>query len=651
MLNVYHWRATFMPSVREIRVFHRLNLSGLARTAVLAWAAFAAPVWAQQRPVDDKHQAEIKAKYTKYEYRIPMRDGKRLFTAVYVPKDQSQTYPIMLNRTPYSVAPYGADEYRDRLGPSPLFDKSGYIFVLQDVRGRMMSEGEYVNMRPYIADKKKPTDVDESSDTYDTIDWVLKHVPNHNGKVGQWGISYPGFYTVTGMIDAHPALVAASPQAPVTDWFIGDDWHHNGALQIAHMLNFLPFFDRPRPTPIKKFNTQFEYETPDGYDLFLHFGPLSKASERYFKGETAYLKEVCQHGNYDEWWKARNIRAHIKQIKPAVLTVGGWYDAENLFGALEVYRNLLANSPATDSRLVVGPWVHGGWSRGDGSKLGDVPFNAATSEFYQEKIEFPFFEHFLKHNEKFEHPKAWVFETGTNLWRKYESWPPRQAKPRAYYFASGGKLSNAAPSQAGDADEYISDPARPVPYQETTTTRMTKEYMTADQRFASRRTDVLVYETDVLDNDVTVAGPTGVDLNVSTTGTDSDWVVKLIDVYPNDYPDPTPNPTGVRMGGYQQLVRGDVFRGKFRKSFEKPEPFVPGEPAEIKFKLQDVCHTFRSGHRIMVQVQSSWFPLIDRNPQKFVDIYSAEAADYQKATQRVYHSHERPSGVTVLVMP
>jgi putative CocE/NonD family hydrolase len=634
------------------RVSPRRQLSVCLAAAFLVGLAAPTAFAQRQRPTDDKRLAEIKANYTKYEYRIPMRDGKRLFTAVYVPKDQSRTYPMMLNRTPYSVGPYGADEYRDRLGPSPLFEKSGYIFVLQDVRGRMMSEGDYVNMRPHIVHKNGPNDIDESSDTYDTIDWVLHHVHNNNGKVGQWGISYPGFYTVTGMIEAHPALVAASPQAPVTDWFIGDDWHHNGALQIAHMLNFLPFFDRPRPTPIKKFDTTFEYQTPDGYDLFLHFGPLAKATDRYFKGETAYLREVCEHSNYDDWWKARNIRAHIKNIKPAVMTVGGWYDAENLFGALEVYRKLLANSPSTDNRIVVGPWVHGGWSRGEGAKLGDVQFSAPTSEFYREKIEFPFFEHHLKNAKLDEHPKAWIFETGTNVWRKYDAWPPEKAKPRAYYLAAAGELSRDEPQgKEDDADEYTSDPSRPVNYQETTTTRMTQEYMTADQRFASRRPDVLVYETPVLEDDLTVVGPIKVDLHVSTTGTDSDWVVKLIDVYPNDATDPNPNPTGVRMGGYQQLVRGDVFRGKFRNSFEKPEPFEPGKPAEIKFNMSDVCHTFRSGHRIMVQVQSSWFPLIDRNPQKFVDIYHAEAADYQKATQKVFHSSERPSSVTVLVMP
>jgi putative CocE/NonD family hydrolase len=636
-------------------VFEAFLIRGTARVAVgiLAVVALSSTAWAQQRPIDDKRQSEIKAQYTKYEYRIPMRDGKRLFTAVYVPKDQSKKYPIMLNRTPYSVRPYGPDEYRDSLGPSQVFDKAGYIFVLQDVRGRWMSEGEFVNMRPHIAVKKKPTDVDDSSDTYDTIDWILKHVPNHNGKVGQWGISYPGFYTAAGMIDAHPALVASSPQAPVTDWFIGDDWHHNGAQLLAHMLNFLPFFDRPRPVPIKKFKAEFEFETPDGYDYFLHFGPLSKASEHYFKGETAFLKEMSQHDKYDDYWKARNIRAHLKQIKPAVMTVGGWYDAENLFGALEVYRNLASNSPSTDNRLVMGPWVHGGWSRGDGSKLGDVHFNAATAEFYQKNIEFPFFEHHLKQEKKFDNPKAWVFETGTNLWRKYDAWPPKQAQPRSYYFAAEGKLSTEPPKddKGENADEYPSDPTKPVPYVETTAIGMTKEYMTADQRFAARRPDVLVYETGVLDQDLTIAGPIKVDINVSTTGTDSDWVVKLIDVYPNDYPDPNPNPTGVRMGGYQQLIRGDVMRGKFRNSFEKPEPFVPSKPAMVKFTMQDVCHTFRSGHKLMVQVQSSWFPLIDRNPQTFCDIYSAEPSQYHKATQRVYRLHDLPSRVTVLVMP
>jgi uncharacterized protein len=614
--------------------------------------AASTPAWAQRKRVAEKPAASIKTRYTKFEYRIPMRDGVRLFTSVYVPKSRSQKYPILLTRTPYSVRPYGVSQYREHVGPSALFEKSGYIFVMQDVRGCWMSEGTFVNMRPYIEDKKNPTDVDESSDTYDTIDWLIKNIPNNNHKVGMWGVSYPGFYTAAGMIDAHPALVAASPQAPVTDWFVGDDWHHNGALLVAHMLNFLPYFDRPRPKPVPERKATFDFGTPDGYNYFLHLGPLNKATDRYFKGETAFLKELCQHGSYDEFWKARDIRRHLKEIKPSVLTVGGWYDAENLFGALEVYRNVARNSPATDNHLVMGPWQHGGW-RGDGSKLGNVAFNAPTGEFYQSKIEFPFFEYHLKHAGKLELPKTWIFETGTNVWRKFESWPPAEAQPRSYYFGSEGKLSSAVAKaeKPDDADEYVSDPARPVPFAETVATGMTTEYMTADQRFASRRPDVLVYETEILPQDVSVAGPVAVDINVSTTGTDSDWIVKLIDVYPDNYPDPKTNPTGVRLGGYEQLIRGDVMRGKFRNSLEKPEPFVPGKPTPIKFSMQDICHTFLKGHRIMVQVQSTWFPLIDRNPQSFIDIYGAEPGDYHKATERVYHSHDRPSRVTVLVMP
>ena len=625
-------------------------ISFLAFEAALARCATA------QTLVDSKDDkpADVKALYTKYEYRIPMRDGKRLFTAVYVPKDQSQTWPILMTRTPYSAKPYGADQYRDIPGPTPLFTKAGYIFVVQDVRGRWMSEGDYVNMRPHNPAKKSPNDIDEGSDTFDTIDWLLKHVPNHNGKVGQWGISYPGFYTAAGMIDAHPALKAASPQAPVTDWFIGDDWHHNGALILVHMFGFMSRFDHPRPEPTKKFDSTFDFETPDGYEFFLKLGPLNAAGKKFFKGEAAFWDEAMQHGTYDEFWKARNIRAHLKDIKPAVLTVGGWFDAENLFGALEVYKNLKRNSPKTTNLLVMGPWVHGGWRGDDGSKLGNAPFNAKTGEFYREKIELPFFEYYLKDKGKPELPEAWMFETGTNVWRKYDSWPPQSARPKTFHFHAAGKLLEQAPvdSKPDDAhDEYPSDPAHPVPFLESIATAMVKEYMTDDQRFASRRPDVLTYASDVLENDVTIAGPIEARLFVSTSGTDSDWVVKLVDVYPDDFPDPNPNPKGVRMGGYQQLVRGDVMRGKFRNSFEKPEPFAAGKPTPVKFTLQDTCHTFRSGHRIMIQVQSSWFPLVDRNPQTFVDIYSAQPADFRKATQRVYRSKDMPSSASLLGVP
>jgi uncharacterized protein len=626
-----------------------MTLTRLSRNLLVLLFAAALPGAAAAQGLE-----AVKAGYTKYEYRIPMRDGKKLFTAVYVPKDTSQKYPILLSRTPYSVGPYGIDRYKDNLGPSPLFAQAGYAFAYQDVRGRWMSEGTFVNMRPHNPDRKGPQDIDEASDTYDTIDWLVKHVPNNSGKVGLWGISYPGFYTAAGMIDAHPALKAASPQAPIVDWFVGDDFHRNGALWLPHFFNFIANFGRPRPEPTRKGPTSFEHDTPDGYEFFLRLGPLANADKKYFKGDVAFWNDVMVHGTYDEFWQSRNLRPHLKNIKPAVMTVGGWFDAENLFGALETFRNVDAHSPGAANVIVVGPWYHGQWSHPPGESLGNIHFNSKTSDFYREQIELPFFEYHLKGKGDNRNPKAWVFETGTNQWRKHDAWPPKGATARALYFqARGGLLQEAPPAGKAEEcnDEYVSDPAKPVPFQDKIDIGMSADYMTADQRFAGRRTDVVVYQTPPLEDDTTIAGPIEVDLNVSTTGTDSDWVVKLIDVYPDDYPDPNPNPTGVRMGGYQQLVRGDVMRGKFRESYSKPEPFEPGKPTRVKFRLNDTCHTFRPGHRIMVQVQSSLFPLCDRNPQKFVDIYSAKETDFQKATQRVYRSRELPSKVTVLVMP
>jgi putative CocE/NonD family hydrolase len=583
-----------------------------------------------------------------------MRDGTKLFTAVYVPKDGRQAYPIMLTRTPYSVRPYGETEYRADLGPSPLFAKSGYIFAYQDVRGRWASEGEFVNMRPHIPEKHQATDIDESSDTYDTIDWLLKHVPNHNGRVGMWGISYPGFYTDAGIIDAHPALVAASPQAPVTDWFIGDDWHHNGALFLPHMFNFMASFGRPRPNPTKNFTYKFEHGTSDGYQFFLQMGPLRNADAKYFKGDVAFWNEAMQHGTYDRFWQERNIRPHLKNIRPAVMTVGGWFDAENLFGALETYKQIESVNPGISNSIVMGPWSHGGWARGDGNRLGDVQFGSSTGAFYRESIEFPFFEKHLKGRGAGNATEAWMFQTGANQWKQLDAWPPRNTQPLALYVRADGKLSADAPSETEPSsayDQYTSDPARPVAFIDSISIGMDPLYMVADQRSTSRRPDVLVYDSGPLAQPVTIAGPIQAELFVSTSGTDSDWIVKLIDVYPENAADPNPNPTGVRMGGYEQLVRGDVMRGKFRNSYERPEPFVPNEPARVQFTLQDVLHTFEPGHRIMVQIQSSWFPLVDRNPQTFVDIYQATDADFQKATQRIYRSREMPSRIMVNVLP
>jgi putative CocE/NonD family hydrolase len=587
--------------------------------------------------------------YLKEEYRVAMRDGTKLFTAVYTPRDTSRRYPILLHRTPYSVAPYGEGEYPYALGPSDELAREGFIFVYQDVRGKMMSEGQFVDMTPFKEVKRGPKDVDESSDTYDTIEWLLHNIPNHNGRVGMWGISYPGFYAAEGMIDAHPALKAVSPQAPIADWFIGDDFHHNGGLFLAHGFKFLASFGYPRPEPTKEFDKAFIFPTPDGYDFYLRTGPLPEFNKKYLNNDVPFWNELMKHGTYDSFWEERNLRPHLKNIKPAVLTVGGWFDAEDLFGTLGVYRSVESSSPGAYNILVMGPWSHGGWYRADGEFLGDVHFGADTAVFYRKRIEYPFFMHFLKGVVDPSLPEAYVFLTGTNEWRREDQWPPENVQPRNLYLTSHWKLSWEPDSDnSGDVfDEYISDPEKPVPYTETITTGMLREYMIADQRFASRRTDVLTYATDILDRDITVAGPVNPNLYVSTTGTDSDFVVKLIDVYPDDTPNNKRNPKNVQMGGYQQLIRGELFRGKFRDSFTDPEPFIPREITKIKYSMPDIFHTFRKGHRIMIQVQSSWFPLVDRNPQQFLDIYSAKASDFIKATQRIYRSRNAPSFITI----
>jgi putative CocE/NonD family hydrolase len=618
----------------------------LVGLCVLSWAG---AVCAQD------NTAPVAANYTKTEHMITMRDGVKLFTSIYVPKDTSQKYPIMLNRTPYSVAPYGPDLYKQSLGPSPLFQNERYIFVYQDVRGRLMSEGEYENVRPHKASKSGPRDIDESTDTYDTIEWLLKNVANQNGRVGMWGISYPGFYVSMGIIDSHPALKAASPQAPIADWFIGDDFHHNGALFLPHTFNFFATFGLPRPKPTTEFPPRFNHGTPDGYQFFLDMGPLPQADKKYLKGQVAFWNEAMNHPNYDDFWKARNVLPHLQNIKSAVMTVGGWFDAEDLYGALNTYRAIERSNQGVYNTLVMGPWFHGGWGRSDGEFLGSVKFGAKTSVYYRENVELPFFNCILKDKCDRKLPEALVFETGSNEWKMYDQWPPANAEKRALYLGSGRKLAFApaaenSPGGAGGFDEYISDPQKPAPYINGIANGMTREYMVDDQRFAATRPDVLVYESEVLPEPVTVAGPITATLYVSTTGTDSDFVVKVIDVFPNDTPDPNPNPTGVKMGGYQMLVRGEPMRARFRNGFEKPEAMIPNKVTRVEFTLPDVNHSFLKGHKIMVQIQSSWFPLVDRNPQKFVDINKATEADFQKATQRVYRSGRYPSHVTVNVL-
>jgi putative CocE/NonD family hydrolase len=604
----------------------------------------------------------VREHYTKQEHRIPMRDGVKLFTSVYLPRDKSQAWPILLKRTPYSVGPYGPDALRERLGPSELMARDTYVFVDQDVRGCYQSEGEFVNVRPHRPDKRGPADIDESTDTFDTIEWLVKNLPGHNGKVGMYGISYPGFYVSAGMIDAHPALVAASPQAPIADWFVGDDFRHNGALFLPHAFHFLASFGRPREGPTSRSTGMpVDLGTLDGYQFFLDLGPLANADERHFRGSVAFWNELLRHDTYDEFWQARNLRPHLKGIRPAVLTVGGWFDAEDLFGALETYRSVERQSPGARNTLVMGPWTHGGWSRNDGDALGDVRFGQKTGVFYREQIELTFFRHHLKGAKDPGLPEAYVFATGSNQWHTLDAWPPKDARPLAMFFRPHGALTVVPPTDEGAAfDEYASDPRRPVPSCEAMAPGMNQDYMVADQRFASRRPDVLVWETEPLAEDRTVAGPVTARLHVSTTGTDADFVVKLIDVYPADAPDPEPpasrpgtrarpGASYTRMAGYQQLVRGEPFRGRFRKSFSKPEAFVPGQVEPIEFALPDVFHTFKRGHRLMVQVQSSWFPLVDRNPQTFVPIGRARPEDFQPATHRVWRTKAAPSGITLLV--
>jgi hypothetical protein len=594
----------------------------------------------------------VKAHYTKKEIYIPMRDGVRLYTAIYAPKDASQKYPILLNRTPYSIGPYGSDRYRDNIGPSEHLAKEGYIIVYQDVRGRWMSEGKFEHVRPHKP-AKGPADIDESTDTWDTIEWLVKNVSGNNGRVGLWGISYPGFYAAAGMIDAHPALKASSPQAPVADWFAADDWHHYGAFLLAHAFGWFSGagWEFTQPTTVFP-GTPIDRGTNDAYDFYLRLGPLRKANEKYFQGRISFWNEMMKRDARDAWWKARNIRPHLKQVAPAVMTVGGWFDAENLFGALEVYRAAEAQNPGVFNILVMGPWVHGGWAFGKGDQLGDARFDAATSEFYREHVELPFFNFFLKDKGKNELPEALMFETGANQWRRFEQWPPMSATPRALYLHADGKLSFTPPASdaASDFDEYVSDPKKPVPITPGIARGMDQRYMVDDQRYAARRPDVLVYVSDALDDDLTIAGPIAPSLFVSTTGTDQDFIVKLIDVYPDRYPDEKGGLNNT-LGGYQQLVRGDILRGKFRNSLEKPEPFEPGKPTKVEWTQCDTFHTFRRGHRIMVQVQSTWFPFADINPGKFMNIYEATEADFQKTTQRVYRRRSLPSQVKVGILP
>jgi putative CocE/NonD family hydrolase len=578
-----------------------------------------------------------------------MRDGKKLFTSVYVPKDQSRKYPIMMNRTPYSVAPYGADKYKLSIGPSTLFTHDGFIFVYQDVRGRWMSEGVFEEMTPEKEDHKSKKDVDESTDTFDTIDWLIKNIPNNNGKVGVWGISYDGFFATTALLSRHPALAAVSPQAPQADQY-QDDGFHNGALMLAANFGFYSFFtNRQDNKPTQRVSSQLNYGTQDGYEFYMNMGSVKNSNDKYYKDTIRLWNEMLDHPNYDQHWKERNVLYHLHNIKTPTLVTGGWYDAENLYGAVNTYKTLVKENPNTPVYLTMGPWVHGGWAHGNGDHLGDVDFGGPTGPFYREEIEFAFFSHYLKRTELVL-SKISAFETGSNQWKTYHAWPPKEAEEKNIYLLTGGKLSFDAPNVDGSFDDFISDPNKPVPFFNGIDIGVKREYMTADQRFAARRPDVLTYQTDLLDKDLTLAGNIWANLKVSITGTDADWVVKVIDVYPDSARNNQFTGKDVYMSNYEQMVRSEAMRGKFRDGFDKPEPFVPNKITPVNFELQDVLHTFKKGHRIMVQVQSTCFPLIDRNTQQYQDIMKAKDADFKKEVHRVYTSKEYPSYLRVRVM-
>jgi uncharacterized protein len=670
---------------RHFLLFSFTTLMGL----VLAVSTLAQPggqLTREQRELADY----IKRNYTKNEVLISMRDGVKLFACIYEPRDKRQKYPIMFDRTPYSVAPYGPQDYKTSLGPNELFAREGYIFVYQDVRGRYMSEGVYEDVRPYIPNKTG-NQIDETTDTFDTVDWLVKNVPNNNGRVGVYGISYPGFYTSMAGIDGHPAVKAISPQAPIADWFRGDDMHHNGALFLAQNYNFFAYFgqQRPRPTGTNDYVKQFPWGTPDGYKFYLEMGGLNNSGELYQQKLGMRMKfwdQMMLHPNYDQFWKERSVLPNLKNIHAAVMTVGGWYDDEDLFGALNTYQSIEKQNPGIFNVLVMGPWFHGGWERSDGEWLGTAYFGGKTSLYYRENFELPFFNHFLKDKGEISQIKEVNgFDTGAHEWREFGNWSPQSSQDTPVYLMSNGKLvfgdgatgkrpargtlpPGAGPDRQPWYDEYVSDPWNPVPYTQKITFNYPRDFMTEDQRFAATRQDVLVYQTDPLTEDLTVAGDIKPEIFISSSGTDSDFIVKLIDVFPDDYQYPE---TGKKLsngdaerlkppedsagsvfkpGGYQMLLRGEPFPARFRNGFEKPAPLRPNTPANISYVMPGIVHTFKKGHRIMVQIQSTWFPLVARSPQKFMANYKAAAeTDFQKATERVYHSAQAPSRIVLPV--
>jgi putative CocE/NonD family hydrolase len=588
-------------------------------------------------------QEDIKSNYDKKEVYIPMRDGTKLFTAIYTPKDISKKrkYPMLMQRTCYSIAPYGEEKFKESLGPNSFLENDKYIFIYQDVRGRYMSEGLFTNMTPQVEHKAKKN-IDESTDTYDTVDWLVKNIKNNNGKIGQYGTSYPGFYTAAGTIANHPALVASSPQAPISDFFF-DDFHHNGAFVMGYFRTF-PVFGVQK-TKVEKdgwYMGQFIRPTSqDGSIFYNELGTVKEASDKYYK-DNFFMQEIIEHPNYDSFWQSRNILPHLKGINHAVMTVGGWFDAEDLAGPLNIYKTIEKNNPKAKNTIVMGPFSHGGWGRESGKHFhNDIYFGDSIATFYQKNIEYKFFTHYLKGNSKnaVALPEAYMFDTGKKVWNEFANWPPKNSTKLNFYLSSNGKLEKEK-SQNDLFSEYYSDPNNPVPssINHSDFNGFTpRNYMSEDQRFALNRPDVVTFTTEYLTEDITLAGEIMAKLKIASSSSDADFIVKLIDIYPANEPQNADKPN-VLYANYHQMVRSEVMPARFRTSFEKPEALTPNQATEVNFRLQDVLHTFKKGHKIQIQIQSTWYPMIAVNPQKFLDNqYLAKKEDYTKSFIKIFN--------------
>ncbi len=600
----------------------------------------------------------IRDNYYKIERYVLTRDGVELFTSIYIPKDTTEAHPILLTRTPYSCAPYGENNWRKYWHSyQKEYFKEGYIMVTQDVRGRWMSQGQFEDIRPFNPNKKGK-EIDEASDTYDAIEWLVKNIPHNNGKVGVFGISYPGFYSTMAAASNHPALKAVSPQAPVTNWFIGDDFHHNGAFFQMDAFSFYSSFGKPRPKPTTEGPSEFGYPTHDNYKFYLETGSLKNLA-KYLGDSIAFWKDLYAHPNYDSWWKARDGRNATKNLQPAMLWVGGLFDAEDCWGAWNAYKAAEQNNPGkVFNKIVDGPWYHGQWASNDGTHLGNIYFGSNTSAWFQQNMEIPFFNYFLKGKGDISQiAEANIFISGADEWKKFDQWPPKEKQDKNLYLQANGKLNWDKSVSQNSFSEYTSDPAHPVPYDDGVHFNRTRTYMTDDQRFASRRPDVLTFQTDTLTESVTVTGNVIANILTSISTTDADFVVKVIDVFPDNlsyndidiYAEKDPEKK-YPMGGYQMLVRAEIFRGRYRKSYENPEAFTPGKIETVKFELPPIAHQFKKGHRIMVQIQSSWFPLVDRNPQKYVNIYSCDEKDFIKSEIKIYHEAANASHVILPIL-